>query len=572
MDIFIQLAGILLLAFVVSYIISIFRQPIVIGYIIAGVVAACIIESGYFDISSASEIINIFSQFGIAFLLFIVGLHLNPRVIKEIGASSLVIGFIQMILTFAAGFAVSHFILSYSVVTAVYIGIALMFSSTIIVMKLLSDKRQLDSLYGKIAIGVLIIQDLVAVAVLMIISSMAGEVNLGSFAVKSILGGGGLIAGLFILGYFALPRLINSIARSQELLFLFSIFWCFLIAGIFEFFGFSIEIGALVAGVVLSISPYSTEISSKIRPLRDFFLIIFFIILGLNVNLSGFQSVFVSALILSSLALIFKPLILMGMMAVFGYTKRNNFLLGTTLAQVSEFSLIVLALGVSLGHIAPEVLSTLTLTGIITITLSTYMIIYSNELYSKLRYFAGIFEKKKICRERKIKKDYDVILFGYNRIGFSILRSLKKIRKNYLIIDFNPDTIEKLSNWRIPCLYGDIYDTELLNELPLDKIKLAVSTIPDFDTNFLLIEAVRVVNRDAIIIARAHNIEDALRLYKKGANYVLTPHFLGGEYIAKMIETDKMNPEKYKSERDKHIQTLRKMLERGHRHPEVERN
>lgn len=563
---------ILLIAFVVSYIVTLFRQPIIIGYIVAGIVAACIIETGYLSITGSSEIINTFSQFGIAFLLFIVGLHLNPRVIKEIGGSSLVIGLSQMALTFAGGFLASHYLIGYNIITSAYVGIALMFSSTIIVMKLLSDKRQLDSLYGKIAIGVLIIQDLVAVAVLMFASSMAGEANLTSFAVKSVVGGGALIGILFLFGYFILPRFTNSIARSQELLFLFSIFWCFLVAALFEFIGFSIEIGALIAGVILSISPYSTEISAKIRPLRDFFLIIFFIILGLNLNLSGIRSVILNAAILSLIALMLKPLILMALMALFGYTKRNNFMLGTTLAQISEFSLIVIAMGVALNHITPEVLSTLTLTAIITITLSTYMIDYSTEFYNKISNIISVFERKKIRKERKIKKDYDAILFGYNRIGFNILRSLKKIKKDYLVVDFNPDTINDLRKFRIPCLYGDGYDSELLNELPLEKVKLIISTIPEYEINFLLIEHLRRANSNAIIIVRAHHIEDALKLYRKGASYVLTPHFLGGEYIAKMIRDDKADSKKYAAEKENHIKTLKRMLKLGHRHPEVERN
>ena len=395
MDAFIQLAFILLIAFVVSYITNLFRQPIIIGYIVAGIVAAIIIDAGYFSVANTSEVIHIFSQFGIAFLLFIVGIHLNPKVIKEIGGSSLVIALSQMILTFAGGFIASYYLIQYNLTTSIYIGIALMFSSTIIVMKLLSDKRQLDSLYGKIAIGVLIIQDLVAVAVLMFASSMTGKINLTSFAIKSLVGGGALIGILFLFGYFVLPRFTKSIARSQELLFLFSIFWCFLIASLFEYLGFSIEIGALVAGVILSISPYSTEISAKIRPLRDFFLIIFFIILGLNLNISSIQSVILNAVILSVIALVLKPIVLMGMMALFGYTKRNNFMLGTTLAQISEFSLIVLAMGVALNHITPEILSTLTLTAIITITISTYLIDYSNEFYNKISNLISIFERKK---------------------------------------------------------------------------------------------------------------------------------------------------------------------------------
>ncbi|MFH1503639.1 MAG: cation:proton antiporter [Candidatus Diapherotrites archaeon] len=571
-QIFIQLAVILFMAFAVSSIIRAFKQPIVIGYIIAGIVAAIVIKLGFIEFSASSEIIKIFSQFGVAFLLFIVGLHLNPKIIKEIGTSSLLIGLGQMILTFVAGFLISYVLLGFNFVTSSYIAVALMFSSTIIVMKLLSDKRQLDSLFGKISIGILIIQDLVAVAVLMFISSLSNGTSFTSFAVKSLLYGGGTILALFFFGFYGLPSLIKKIARSQELLFLFAISWCFVISAFFEFIGFSIEIGALIAGAVLSISPYSTEISSKVRPLRDFFLIIFFIILGLNIELVNIGSVLTTAIILSVFVLIFKPLVLMFLMTLYGHTKRNNFLVGTTLAQISEFSLIILSLGVAMGHIGSEILSTLTLTAIITITLSTYFINYSHILYNKFSSILVLFERKNIKQERKIKKKYDAILFGYNRIGFSILRSLKKMKKDYLVLDYNPDTIYDLQKFRIPCLYGDAYDIELLDELPLEKIELAVSTIPDFEINFLLIEKIKIVNPDAIIITRAHHIEEALKLYKKGADYVLTPHFLGGEYIAKMVETDRINPEKYKFEREKHIRTLNKMLKKGHKLPEVERN
>lgn len=572
-DIFFQLAGILLMAFLVSSIVRAFRQPIVIGYIIAGMVIAFIIKFGGIDLGASNELIKTFSHFGIAFLLFIVGLHLNPRVIKEIGTSSLLIGLVQMVFTFVLGFAVSM-LLGFDLIASVFVGIALMFSSTIIVMKLISDKRQLDSLYGKISIGILIIQDLVAIAVLMFISSMSGGTDFVSFGYY-LFGGIGLIVVLFLMGYFIFPKLIHGIAKSQELLFLFSICWCFVIAALFGYFKLGIEIGALIAGVVLSLSPYSTEISSKIRPLRDFFLIVFFIILGLNVilglnSISDMGGIIFNALAFSLVVLIFKPLVLMVFTAIFGYTKRTNFLVGITLAQISEFSIIILGLGAGLGYITNDVLSTLTLTLIITITLSTYLIIYSNGLYSKMSRVVSFFERKNIKKEQKIEKEYDAILLGYNRIGFSILNSLKKIKKNYLVVDFNPDTIDDLKKFRIPCIYGDAYDLDFLQELPLDKIKLIVSTIPDFEINFLMIEAVRMVNKDAIIIARSHQIEEALKLYRKGASYVLTPHFLGGEYVSKMIEFDKVREDKYQLEKEKHIKNLKKMQVKGHRHPEVE--
>ena len=570
-QIFIQLGIILFMAFVVSYVIRLFKQPIIIGYIIAGIIAAFVMQTGFMDLESSREVIDVFSHFGIAFLLFIVGLHLNPKVIKEIGGASLIIGFAQMALTFGLGFVVASTLLGFDSISAAYVGIALAFSSTIITMKLLSDKRHLDSFYGKISIGILIIQDLVAVAALMFISSMSNGTDLGSFVLRGVLGGGGLVVVLFLVGFFVIPKFIKSVARSQELLFLFSICWCFIIAALFSYFGFSIEIGALIAGVILSISPYSTEISSKIRPLRDFFLIIFFIILGFNFPTTNLVPIIKNAVILSLFVLVFKPVIFMGLMALSGYTKRNNFLVGTTLAQISEFSLIVVVLGLSVHGtlLDSALLPTITLTMILTITMSTYMIIYSNKLYERIAGFVAFFEKKHIKEERTIKKEYDAILFGYNRIGFSILRSLKKIKQNYLVVDFNPDTIDSLKKFKVPCIYGDVYDIDLLQELPLDKIKLAVSTIPDFETNFLLIETVRLANPNAVIIVRAHQIKEALELYKKGASYVLTPHFLGGEYIAKMIENDKIDVEKYVEEKKKHVDTLKKMFDKGHEHPEV---
>ncbi|MEK6757581.1 MAG: cation:proton antiporter [Nanoarchaeota archaeon] len=553
---FLYLTIVLFTAFVISFIIKMFRQPIIIGYILAGMVVASIVAFGIIDLHESSETIELFSHLGIAFLLFIVGLHLNPKVIKEIGTSSLLIGLGQMALTFILTFVVSFYILGFGFVPSIYVGIALMFSSTIIVMKLLSDKKQLDSLFGKIAIGILIIQDLVAIIILMFISSFSGGTTLNSFAVRGIFGGLSLILLLFIFGYFIGNRFMNIVAKSQELLFLFSICWCFVIAALFSSFGFSLEIGALVAGVILSISPYSLEISSKIMPLRDFFLIIFFIILGLKIQILDLGSIIFNALILSVIALIFKPIILMVLTALFGYTKRTNFLVGTTLAQISEFSIIIIGIGVVMGHINEATFSTITLTLVITILLSTYLIIYSKEVYEKMPGFFSIFQKEEIKRERKISKKYDAILFGYNRIGFSILRSLKAIKKDYLVVDFNPDTITNLTKLRIPCLYGDVDDSELLRELPLDKMQLAVSTIPDFEVNSLLIETIREVNSEAIIIVRAHQLKDALELYKKGASYVLTPHFLGGEYVSKMIKEIKFDEEGYKHEKNKHIKML----------------
>jgi len=566
-QIFIQLAVILFMAFLVSYIVNFFKQPILIGYIIAGIlISPFIIKFGV-----STDVISTLSKFGIAFLLFMVGFHLNPRTIKEIGISSFVIGLLQVAITFGVSFLIAFKVLDFGIVSSLYIGIALSFSSTILVMKLLSDKQDLESLYAKLSIGILIVQDIIAAGVLMFISSTSGQNTFSAFPLANLFGGFALIVVLFFFGFFVLPLFTKRIAKSQELLFLFSICWCFVIAALFNYLGFSIEIGALVAGVVLSITPYSAEISSRISPLRDFFLIIFFIILGFNADFSNIKFIFLNALVLSLIVLILKPIIIMALSAMFGYTKRTNFLVGTSLAQISEFSLIVLLLGVSLGHIGSEILHTIILTMILTIFLSTYMVIYSEKFYEKMKGFASIFEKKNIKtkKESMVGKEYYAMLFGYNRIGFSILNSLKRSNKKYLVVDFNPETVSNLNKFGVASLYGDADDIDFLNDLPLDKVQLVVSTVPDFETNSVLIHTIRKINEKAIVIVRAHTIDDALELYKKGANYVLTPHFLGGEYVSKMIIDLKTDEKGYELEKEKHIKMLKEAARKGEEHPRV---
>jgi len=316
--------------------------------------------------------------------------------------------------------------------------------------------------------------------------------------------------------------------------------------------------------MVLSISPYSTEISSKIRPLRDFFLIIFFIILGLNIDILNIKDIIFNALILSVVVLILKPIILMAISAFFGYTKRTNFLVGISLSQISAFSLIILTLGLSLGHVSKEIVSTLTLTLIMTIVGSTYMMVYSKSIYRGLSSFISIFERKNIKKKRKVfKKKYEAILFGYNRTGFEILRSLTKLKKPYLVVDFNPDTIHVLNKFKIPCLYGDADDLELISDLNIDKTDLIISTIPDKDVNLLLIESVRLVNPDAVIIVRAREIDETFELYEKGADYVLTSTLLGGQHIANMINSFKSDKKRYNNERKIHMNRLKEILKKS---------
>ncbi len=564
-EIFVELSKILAITIIVTCIIRLLKQPVIIGYILSGIIAGPVI----FNIIDSTYTLNAFSQIGVALLLFFVGLNLNPKVIKDVGKVSLITGLGQVIFTTFIGFLIVK-LLGFSTITSLYIAIALAFSSTIIIMKLLSDKKDLESLYGRISVGFLIIQDFIAIFILLIISSLNNGTELSSLAIETILKGIGGILILFLLTIYLLPKLTKVIAKSQEFLLLFSISWCFIIASVFYYLNFSIEAGALLAGITLSMSPYHFEISSKMKPLRDFFLILFFIMLGSQMIFSNILQNIWIILGLSFFVLIGNPIIVMILMGLLGYTKRNSFLAGLTVAQISEFSLIVVALGVSVGHVSQEILSLVTAVGLITFAGSTYMIIYSNKIYPKLSKYLRIFEKRgKKVDEHKYHKDndYKIILFGYNRIGFDVLESIKKIKKKFLLIDYNPEIITKLSKEGYDCRYGDADDLELLNEINFNKTKMVISTIPLINTNLLIINKIREVNKKCVIAVVSHQIDEAERLYEQGATYVIMPHFLGGKHFSTMIENNRLSVNKFLKEKINHIEHLKHRKNLGHRYP-----
>lgn len=567
-EIFIELSKILVITIIITGVARILRQPAIIGYILSGIIAGPV----FLNIINSKDTLSAFSQIGVALLLFFVGLNLSPKVIKDVGKISVITGLGQVVFTTTIGFVISKLV-GFSAITSLYISIALSFSSTIIIMKLLSDKKELEALYGRISIGFLIVQDIIAIIVLLAISSMNNGVDAATLAINTILTATGGILILFVLTLCVLPGITREIAKSQEFLLLFSIGWCFAVASVFYYLRFSIEAGALLAGITLSMSPYHYEISSKMKPLRDFFLILFFIMLGSQMVFSNLYQHAWQILIFSLFVMIVNPIIVLVLMTFFGYSKRNGFLAGLTVAQISEFSLIVVAMGVSVGHISQEILSVVTAVALITFAVSTYMIMYSNNIYNSVSGYLSIFERKgtKVDERRcESGKKHEIVLFGYNRIGFDILESLKKIRKKFIVIDYDPDVIASLSKDGFDCKYGDANDSELLGEINFCKAKMIISTIPAIDTNLLIISKVKEANGNGIIAVVSHQIDDAIRLYEAGATYVIMPHFLGGKHFSTMIAENRLSMDKFLKEKIKHIQHINYRKNIGHEHPKPE--
>src|SRR3989344_4802104 len=306
-----ELSVIVVIATSIAGIIKLLKQPLIIGYIITGLLVSPL----FLNLIHSTEILQTFSHIGVAFLLFIVGINLSPKIIKEDGVVSLITGIGQVIFTSLIGFFISRW-LGFSIVTSLYIAVALTFSSTIIIMKILSDKKDLETLYGKISIGFLLVQDIIAVIVLIVVSSFSSGTNITNLITDSLIKGVSITAAVIVIANYILPKLSDFFAKSQEYLFLFSISWGLGLATLFHFLNFSIEIGALIAGVTLSLSPYHQEISSKMKVLRDFFIIIFFVLLGSQLVFGNINQYIIPTIVFSLFILIGNPLIVMVLMGI----------------------------------------------------------------------------------------------------------------------------------------------------------------------------------------------------------------------------------------------------------------
>ena len=561
MDLIIQLGIIIILAAVFAYIARALKQPLIPAYVVAGII---LVATGFIGHNGTVETI---STIGIAFLLFIVGLEIDLKKLKDVGLVSTLGGGVLSAILFLAGIFIAG-LFGLSFLSGVYIGLVFAFSSTMIVLKLLSDKRELDTLHGRIIIGILLMQDILAIFALFILSSI------NNFSVPLLIKNIGLLVIILGIAYFSsiyiFPAVFKHAAKSEELLFVVAIGICLAFVVLFHYLGFSIGIGAFLAGVTLANLPYNIEIISRIKPLRDFFAVIFFVALGLQLRIFELNAYLAIAIVLTLLIMFAKPFLTLIIVSTFGYTKKPAFTTSLLLAQVSEFSLILVLFGITAGHISQGLFSAIILIAIITISLTAYLSEYEGWVYARCSKILGCFEKKYRYRTidyvpKKIKTQ--VILIGADRLGYNILKTLKNMKKKFIVVDYDPEVTKHLLKKKIPSIYGDIGDLEILNRLNLKEVELIVSTAPDKKDNLLLVKKTKKVNPGAVIIVTSADVDDALELYDAGADYVILPHFLGGERISLLIEEAKGNMKKLIKYKLQHLKELKHRKCIGHRHP-----
>ncbi|MBF6353747.1 cation:proton antiporter [Nocardia higoensis] len=516
------IAAVLAIAVAIGSVAVRLRQPLIVSFIGVGILVGPL-GTGWVQ---ADDTIELLSRMGIAILLFLVGLRLDLHLIRSTGRVALVTGLVQIALTAMGGYLIA-LAFGMSSVAALYVGIALAFSSTIIVVKLLSDKHELDQLHGRIAVGILIVQDLVVVLVMITLTAFAQPANGDSLlGVAAILGKGvGLLAGTGLLMRFVLPWLLEHVARSQELLVLFGVAYAASVAAVSEWLGFGTEVGAFLAGVSLASTPYRDALGARMVSLRDFLLLFFFVDLGARLQFDNVVEQISEAVVLSVFVLLVKPLIILVTMSALRYPARVGLPTGLTMAQISEFSLILAALGLGLGHIDSATVSLITVVGLVTITGSTYLIMYSGWIRDRLEPRFAVLDRthSPAATAQDPDTDTDVILYGLGRFGRHLAERLSGRGIQVLVVDFDPHRIATTVPEGVAAVFGSAEDVDLLNALPLERTRCVVSAIPVVSTNLALLHNLRHHGYAGPVVLTAHTIRDAGLLREAGVTVVLEP-------------------------------------------------
>ena len=548
--VFYEMAVLILLAAAIGFLGLMARQPLVVAFIAVGVLAG----PDALGLVSSTEFIETLSQISIAVLLFLVGLKLDVGLVRSLGKVAVATGLGQVGFTAFFGFLIC-LALGIDWLTSIYIAVALTFSSTIIIVKLLSDKQEIGALHGKIALGFLIVQDIFVVLAMVTLSALGvgmGD-NGGGFLDVLLVFLGGAVMVAFVVGFirYAADPLLRLISRSPELMVIFAVGWAAGLAAVGDALGFGKELGGLLAGVSLASTQYREAISSRLTSLRDFLLLFFFINLGAGLQLSTLGDQMGAAVVLSLFVLIGNPLIVLAIMGYLGYRKRTGFLAGLTVAQISEFSLIFMAMGISIGHVGDSAMGLVTLVGLVTIALSVYMITWSHKLYEWLEPALGIFERRTARAEGAdadsavTKRPHDFIVFGLGRYGCRIGNGLKARGYSVLGVDFDP---EALVHWRamgMEAAYGDATDPEFVAHLDLSRVRAVVSAVPrergplsEADPQLALLHGLQSANYRGKVFLSVQKAAEVDELLQKGASVILQPFDDAADYAVRQLTRD----------------------------------
>lgn len=521
--------GIVLAAVTVTAILgSRLGQPNVLSYLFAGL----LLGPSVLGLIENQAFLEGLSELGIAFLLFLVGLRLEIDEFREVGGIALLVAVVQMLVMGAVTFAILR-LTAFDLVGALYISLATVFSSTALVIKVIEEKGDEATLYSRIDLGVLLVQDLVVVLVLAGLASFGGNGGNGSLAIQvssTMVYGLGLVVFSLGVARYVLPRLFKVFATAQDAFFVASIAWCLGLVIVAEEFGLSLEIGSFLAGLSLGQLRYNEELKERVRPLTDVFLAFFFASLGLRIDLGGLGGLVFLGVALSLTVMVVKFLTITATLRLSGYPDRTSFLSGTSLAQISEFSFVLMAVGLGMGHIGDDVAGLITLIGILTIGASSYLMAYSDRLVRFLD--IGVMDSTAETEPAKLQDH--IVLVGCHVQGHELLSRLEDRGEDVLVVDYNPRVVEQLTEGGHNAIYGDIGNLKPRKDIGLHQAKMVIATIPNVDDTKLLINKAKEHGTDVVV--SAETVDLALDMYNTGADYVIFADRMSASKISEIID------------------------------------
>ncbi len=516
-------------------------QPIIVAYLLAGMIIGPHFTP---QLVSNPENIEVISEIGLILLLFIIGLEMSPSHLESGGRSILITGGFQFPLSTLLGVVLLPLAFSgWTDLEFLYASAAAALGRTALVIKMLYDKLELDSVPGRMTVGILIFQDLWAILLLAMIPHMR-DPHLGP--VLQSLGGVLLLMAVgFLSARFVLPRAYRWISKSPEMIVGFSIGWCSAVAGMAHAIGLSSGMGALIAGLSLSIFPYASHVKHRVTPLRDFFLTLFFVSLGMKIALPG-REVLIAAFQIAGFVIAARFLVIFPLVRISGGGNRTGLLASLNLMQISEFSLVIVSMALAAGQVRADVLFAVTVAMAGTSVASSYLIRYNASIY-------GFFHRmrKRSIRPREDASDArtysdapQIVLLGFHRAARSFLdevaRQAPELLGRILVVDFSVEILKEVKNaYGVRILFGDIGMEDTLHHAGALHAEVIVSTVPDMllrgTTNRQITLLARQAAPNALVLATAETREQAVELRKAGAGHVFEPYVLAGDDVFEIV-------------------------------------
>ena len=528
-----ELASCIIAAWALAVVAQLFKQPLILAYLVAGYAIG---PNGPQVLRwvENDQHIELISEIGLSLLLFMIGLEIDLKKMLKAGRAITLTAAAQILGGCALGvvfFTALGFPLLNGHLDALYLAIAAVLSSTVIIVKILYDKRELDTLAGRLTLGLLVLQDLFAILFLALQPNLQ-QPSFGIIAVsmgKVVL----LVAAAFLASRYLLPPLFRAKARVPELVLVGALAWCFIVAGLASWLGLSREMGALIAGVALSTFPYTLDVAAKVTSLRDFFVTLFFVALGMKIP-SPTIPLLVGAIGMAAFVIASRLVTVFPVLHWLRLGHRVSLLPAINLSQISEFSLVILIIGMKSGHIAPATLDLGAYSFALMAVGSSYAVTRSDAI---VRWASPLLLRMKVrdldgaavvAGEEKPPR---VMLLGFFTTASSLLAEIERSRPEWVselaVLDFSPVVQERLRERGVKVIYADISQRDTLHHAGVSRAEILICTLPDTilrgTNNLTLVRQLRELNPSAKIIATAEALAAVSALYAAGADYVNVP-------------------------------------------------